>query len=65
MNIAEFLLELITITGCSAVNIAYGPFFCLPEKTIQRKRFGGEYGKLTRMLALKLRTRTRKVLSEG
>ena len=54
---AEFLLELITITGCSAVNIAYGLFFCLPEKTMQRKRSGGEYGKLTRMLALKLRTR--------
>ena len=57
MNSAEFLLELITITGWSAVNIAYGLFFCLPEETTQRKRFGGEYGKLTRMLALKLRTR--------
>ena len=57
MNSAEFLLELITITGWSAVNIAYGLFFRLPEKMMQRKRSGGEYGKLTRMLALKVRTR--------
>ena len=57
MNSPEFLHELITITGCSAVNIAYDLFFCLAEKTMQRKRSGGEYGKLTRMLALKLRKR--------
>ena len=31
VNSAEFLLELIAITGCSAVNIAYGLFFCLKD----------------------------------